>query len=68
MSGSGIIYGVELGSYIGTNYPHVEMLTHTNTKKNVLTGNIKDVFRLIQTIPSPRAVPFKRWLAKVGKD
>ena len=58
----------ELGSYIGTNCPHVEMLTHTNKKRNVLAGNVKDVFRLIQTIPSPRAEPFKRWLAKVGKD
>jgi len=58
----------ELGSYIGTNCPHVEMLTYTNKKRNVLAGNIKDVFRLIQTIPSPRAEPFKRWLAKVGKD
>lgn len=58
----------ELGSYIGTNCPHVEMLSHTNIIRNVLAGNIKDVFRLIQTIPSPRAEPFKRWLAKVGKD
>ena len=59
---------VELGSYIGTNCPHVEMLTHTNKRRNVLAGNIEDVFRLIQTISSPRAEPFKRWLAKVGKD
>jgi hypothetical protein len=58
----------ELGSYIGTTCPHVEMLSHTNIIRNVLAGNIKDVFRLIQTIPSPRAEPFKRWLAKVGKD
>jgi len=26
------------------------------------------VFRIIQSIPSPRAEPFKRWLAKVGKE
>ncbi len=26
------------------------------------------VFRLIQSIPSPKAEPFKRWLAKVGKE
>jgi len=26
------------------------------------------IFRIIQTIPSPRAEPFKRWLAKVGKE
>ncbi|HJH28711.1 MAG TPA: phage antirepressor protein [Methanosarcinaceae archaeon] len=58
----------ELGSYIGTNCPHVEMLTHTNKKRNILAGNIKDVFRLIQTISSPKAEPFKRWLAKVGYE
>ncbi|MCX9026359.1 MAG: BRO family protein [Candidatus Methanoperedens sp.] len=58
----------ELGSYIGTNCPHVEMLSHTNINRNVLAGNLKDVFRLIQSIPSSRAEPFKRWLAKVGKD
>jgi hypothetical protein len=26
------------------------------------------VFRIIQTIPSPRAEPFKRWLVKVGYE
>lgn len=26
------------------------------------------VFRIIQSIPSPKAEPFKRWLAKVGKE
>ena len=30
--------------------------------------NTKDAFRLIQSIPSPKAEPFKRWLAKVGKE
>jgi hypothetical protein len=28
--------------------------------------NTEGVFRLIQSIPSPKAEPFKRWLAKVG--
>ncbi len=28
--------------------------------------NTEGIFRLIQSIPSPRAEPFKRWLAKVG--
>ena len=59
---------VELGSYIGTNCPHVEMLTETEKKRAVLAGNTKDVFRLIQSIPSKNAEPFKRWLAKVGKE
>jgi hypothetical protein len=26
------------------------------------------LFRLIQSIPSPKAEPFKRWLARVGKE
>jgi prophage antirepressor-like protein len=29
-------------------------------------ANTEGVFRIIQSIPSPKAEPFKRWLAKVG--
>jgi hypothetical protein len=29
-------------------------------------ANVETLFRLIQSIPSPKAEPFKRWLAKVG--
>src|SRR3972149_4259409 len=29
--------------------------------------NIEDAFRLIQSIASPKAEPFKRWLARVGR-
>ena len=28
----------------------------------------KDVLRLVQSIPSPKAEPFKMWLAEVGND
>lgn len=31
-------------------------------------ANTETVFRIIQSIPSPKAEPFKRWLAKVGYD
>ncbi len=58
----------ELGSYLGTNCPHVEMLTETSKKRKTLAGNTKDVFRLVQSIPSKNAEPFKRWLAEVGKE
>lgn len=58
----------ELGTYIGTNCPHVEMLTETGKKRKTLAGNTKDVFRLIQSIPSKKAEPFKQWLAQVGKE
>ena len=58
----------ELGSYLGTNCPHVEMLTETGKKRKTLAGNTQDAFRLIQSIPSKNAEPFKRWLARVGKE
>jgi DNA-damage-inducible protein D len=31
-------------------------------------GNVEDIFRIIQSIPSPKAEPFKQWLAKVGYE
>ncbi|MFA6404580.1 MAG: Bro-N domain-containing protein [Candidatus Paceibacterota bacterium] len=30
--------------------------------------SIADIFRIIQSIPSPKAEPFKLWLAQVGKE
>ncbi len=32
------------------------------------TANTETVFRIIQSIPSPKAEPFKRWLARVGYE
>ena len=57
----------ELGFYIGTNCPQVEMLTN-GKKRKTLAGSVKDIFRVIQSIPSPKAEPFKQWLAKVGYE
>ncbi|MBU0568741.1 Bro-N domain-containing protein, partial [bacterium] len=31
-------------------------------------ANTEGIFRIIQTIPSPKAEPFKRWLARVGYE
>ncbi len=36
--------------------------------QNLNCSNTEGLFRLIQSIPSPKAEPFKRWLAKVGKE
>ena len=57
----------ELGSYIGINCPQVEMITNGKRRKT-LAGTAKDIFRIIQSIPSPKAEPFKQWLAKVGYE
>ncbi|MBC7382789.1 MAG: hypothetical protein H7296_07300 [Bacteroidia bacterium] len=58
----------ELGVYVGTNCPHVEMLNHDGKKRKTLGGNVEHILRLIQSIPSPKAEPFKKWLAKVGYE
>ena len=36
--------------------------------RNTDCANTETLFRIIQTIPSPKAEPFKRWLAKVGYE
>lgn len=58
----------ELGSYIGTNCPQVAMPTETGKNRNTLAGNAENLLRIIQSIPSPKAEPFKLWLARVGQE
>ena len=58
----------ELNSFLGTNCPQIQMLTASGKKRKTLAGNAEHIFRLIQSIPSPKAEPFKQWLAKVGYE
>ena len=57
-----------LAAYLGTNCPQVEMMTESGKRRKVLAANIKGFFRIIQSIPSSKAEPFKLWLAQVGYD
>ena len=57
----------ELGSYLGTNWPQIAMLTNGKNRLT-LAANVQTVLRLVQSIPSPKAEPFKVWLAKVGYE
>jgi len=36
--------------------------------QKMVCSNTEGIFRIIQSIPSPKAEPFKRWLAKVGYE
>ena len=47
-----------------------QLKLHAPDKKQRLTDceNTETLFRIIQTIPSPKAETFKRWLAKVGYE
>ena len=58
----------ELGVYIGTNCPQVNMLTDTGKNRRTLAATTKGILRIIQSIPSPKAEPFKQWLAQVGSE
>jgi DNA-damage-inducible protein D len=58
----------ELGSYLGTNCPQVAMPSESGVMRKTLAADVPTLLRLIQSIPSPKAEPFKRWLAKVGHE
>ena len=57
-----------LGDYIGTNCPQVAMTTETGKQRKTLAANTNQIFRIIQSIPSKKAEPFKLWLAEVAKQ
>jgi DNA-damage-inducible protein D len=40
----------------------------TGGRQQLNCANTEGIFRIIQSIPSPKAEPFKRWLAKVGYE
>lgn len=58
----------ELNSKWGTICTPVESTGKDGKKRKVLMGNTKGILRLIQSIPSQKAEPFKIWLAQVGSE
>jgi len=58
----------ELNSYWGTICTPIEMIAKDGKKRKITSANTEGIFRIIQSIPSPKAEPFKRWLAKVGYE
>lgn len=46
----------------------VAMLAPDGKKRKTLAAGTQGSFRLIQSIPSPRAEPFKLWLVQVGAE
>ncbi|MBU1131764.1 hypothetical protein KKC32_00735 [Patescibacteria group bacterium] len=59
---------MELGNYVVTNCPQVEMITTTGKKRKTLAGTVEHLLRIIQAVPSKKAEPIKLWLAKVGYE
>jgi len=56
------------GNQTVTNCHSLKMLAHDGRMRNVDCFSTEDILRLIQSIPSPKAEPFKLWLAKVGYE
>ena len=57
-----------LNSNWGTICTPLEMIAADGKRRMVQTANVKGLFRIIQSIPSPKAEPFKQWLAQVGYE
>lgn len=56
----------ELKSKWGTICPPVEMVAPDGKRRKTQAADIEGIFRIIQSIPSKKAEPVKRWLAEVG--
>lgn len=58
----------ELSSNWGTICTPVQMVAADGKKRKVQAANTEGLLRIIQSIPSPKAEPFKLWLAQVGRE
>ena len=56
--------GCEVSEKIG----QLKLLTEDGKVRLTDCSNTKNMFRIIQSIPSPKAEPFKLWLAQVGYE
>jgi DNA-damage-inducible protein D len=56
--------GSELSAFIG----QLKMLAEDGKMRETDVADTEGIFRIIQSIPSKKAEPFKRWLAKVGYE
>ena len=56
--------GIELSTFCR----HLKLLAYDGKMRITDTANTENMFRIIQSIPSKKAEPFKIWLARVGYD
>ena len=58
----------EEGSQLSDKIGQLKLLAPDGKMRETDVLSTKNVLRLIQSIPSPKAEPFKMWLAQVGND
>ncbi len=56
------------GNETVTNCNHLKLIADDGKMRLTDVADTEQLFRLIQSIPSPKAEPFKLWLAKVGYE
>ena len=56
------------GSELTTNCSQLKMQAADGQKDLTDVANTEQLFRLIQSVPSPKAEPFKLWIAQVAKE
>jgi len=56
------------GSQVYEKIVHLKLTAKDGKKYPTDAADVETVFRLVQSIPSPKAEPFKLWLAKVGYE
>jgi len=59
---------VDEGNQTVTNCNQLRLKAHDGKMRLTDVGNTEQILRLIQSIPSPKAEPFKMWLAVVGRE
>jgi DNA-damage-inducible protein D len=59
---------VKEGNETVTNCNQLKLIAEDGKQRLTDVGTVEQIFRLIQSIPSPKAEPFKQWLAKVGYE
>jgi DNA-damage-inducible protein D len=58
----------EEGSEVVTNCHQLKLIAEDGKMRETDCANTETIFRITQSIPSPKAEPFKLWLAKVGYE
>ena len=58
----------ELGAKWGTICTPVEMLAPDGKRRKTMAADLEGMFRIIQSIPSKKAEPFKQWMARVASE
>ena len=59
---------IEEGFQLLTNCKQLKMTATDDKKRLTDVANTEELLRIIQSIPSPKAEPFKMWLARVGRE